>query len=34
LISLLSFILLSSACERYKYVSHSFTLFLLWFISK
>ena len=34
LISLLSLILLSSACERYKYVSHSFSLFLLWFISK
>jgi hypothetical protein len=33
-ISLLSPILVSSACERYKYVSHSFSLFLLRFISK
>jgi hypothetical protein len=33
LISLLSLVLVSSACERYEYVSHS-SLFLLWFISK
>jgi hypothetical protein len=33
LISLLSLVLVSSACERYKYVNHSFSLFLLWFIT-
>jgi hypothetical protein len=34
LVSLLSLILVSSACERYKYLSHSFSLFLLRFILK